>query len=368
MNETKIGKFEAISLILSVIINHLILNLPQGIISTTGSASSLNLLFISILAVLFTLLIVALLKKFPNLDILDISKFLGGTLFKNIVGILFLLYFLFISSLLLRSFSESLKIIYLQRTPITIILLLFIIAIIIVNKLGFKAMCKSTLIIMPITIISIFFIFFANIPHFVPQNIFPILGYGIIPTFFSGLSNLFAFSGIAFLYFLPPKIESKDVKKIAITSVVLSSVFLLFSITSILFLFSIMNNTEDIMSLYLASRYITFGRFFQRLDAIFLLIWILSITSYLSIVLSFCIYIFKKTTQIENSKPMIYCFGILMFITSLLPKNIAQLQFFEIQIFRYLTIGLVFIISSIILILANLKFKRLHKKEGDIIV
>lgn len=368
MSETKIGKFEAIALIVSILVNHLILNLPKGFIASTGSASSLNILFVTIIALLFTLLIVKLLHKFPNLDILDISKFLGGNLLKNMIGILFLLYFLFFSSTFLRNFSEDLKIIYLQQKPLIFILAIFTLAIIIVNKLGFKSMCKSNLIFMPLVLCSIFIIFIANAQNFTPQGLLPVLGYGIIPTFFSGISNLFAFSGIAFLYFLPPKVESKDFKKIAIISVIISGTFLLLSITSLLFLFPIIENTEDVMSLYIASRHISFGRFFQRLDAFFLLTWIISIVSYLSIVLSLSIHIFKKLTHIEHETSMVYCFGFLMFCISLIPSSFAQLDFLENTLFKYMVLGIVFVISFIVLLLAYIKYKRLHKKEGDVLV
>ena len=50
MNVTKIGSFEAIALLLIVSINHLLLNMPQTIIDTCGSASLLNTVYTTILA------------------------------------------------------------------------------------------------------------------------------------------------------------------------------------------------------------------------------------------------------------------------------------------------------------------------------
>lgn len=50
---------------------------------------------------------------------------------------------------------------------------------------------------------------------------------------------------------------------------VLSGIWLLFSIATLLFLFPSVAITEEIVPLYLAARFIEFGRFFQRLDTIF---------------------------------------------------------------------------------------------------
>lgn len=76
MIDKKIGNLEAIALVLIVVIAHIISNLPKGIISSTSSGAIINVVFVSIIALGIVFLISELLKKFPNLDILDISKFL----------------------------------------------------------------------------------------------------------------------------------------------------------------------------------------------------------------------------------------------------------------------------------------------------
>ena len=69
MNNIKLSNIEAIGLVLIIIINHIILNFSKSIISTTSSASALNILFIGIILILF--------KHFSRKDILDISQYLG---------------------------------------------------------------------------------------------------------------------------------------------------------------------------------------------------------------------------------------------------------------------------------------------------
>ncbi len=66
MTENKIGNIEAIALILTVMINHIILNLPKSIISSTSSGAILNVIFISLLALGIVYLIYQLLKNFPR--------------------------------------------------------------------------------------------------------------------------------------------------------------------------------------------------------------------------------------------------------------------------------------------------------------
>ena len=359
MQKSKIGTLEAIMLILTIVVTHTILSLPRDILSSQKSASILNLIYVSIIATIIAYFIFKLFKKFPSLDIIDISELLGGKFFKNVIGIIFITYFIISSGILLRNFCESLKILYYPMTNIVFIIALFIIAVCAANRLDFSATLKTNLLILPIVLISILFLFFSNMNKFIPERIFPILGDGVYNTFVLGISNIFAFGGIAYLYFLPPFLkEPEKFKKIALSSTCLTAIYLILSVATLLFMFSFFVTTNEITPLYNATRYIEFGNFFQRLDSIFLLIWILAFACYLSIVSKFSMNIFKKLTNIETKKPLIDIFGLLIFSIALFPKNFAISQNFESHIYTYLVIGIVFFLGLGILLLANLLKKK----------
>lgn len=364
MTKSKIGTVEAIMLVLTIIVTHTISSLPREILVSSKSATIINLIFVSTLAILFSYLVVRLMKNFAGSDIIDISEYLGGKVFKNIVGILFILYFLVSSSILLRNFCESLKIIYYPMTNIVFIIALFILAICTANRLDFNASLKTNLLIIPLVLASIVFLFFANMNKFVPQRIFPIFGDGLFNTFVLGLGNLSAFEGIAFLYFLPPYLkEPEKMKKIALISIGISAIYLILCVSTLLFMFSFFINTNEITPLYNATRYIEIGTFFQRLESVFLLIWIIAFACYLSITSKFAMSIFKKLTNIETKKPLIDVFGILILGITLIPKNYAISNQFETKIYPYLVLGITFSLGISILILANL----LKKKQKNII-
>ena len=360
----KIGSIEAIFLVLTITINHIITNLPKALIAQTGSATLLNIVYLTIIILGIVFLISKLLKNFPNQDIIDISEFLGGKFLKNLIGILFMIYFFIASSTFLRSFCENIKIIYFPRTPI-----LILIGVVLCNRLGMHSIVRANLMILPVVLFSIVFIFFANFENFTVQRALPLLGNGINATFCSGISNIFAFSGLAILYFLPPHLQdNKQFKTVAITSMILSAVWLLFSIATLLFIFPFSVTSEEIMPLYLAGRFIEFGRFFQRLDAIFLMTWIISMTSYLSIIMSLFVNTFKKLTNFKYSFIVIYVSAIIMLILSFLPQNYNQIHFLENTVYKYMVLILLFGVGLSILIFANIKYKKLNKRKGDVLI
>lgn len=366
MSKSKIGTIEAIMLVLTVVVTHTILSLPRELLISTNSATIINLIFVSIIAIFISYFIFRLFKKFPGCDIIDISELLGGKVLKTIIGTTFIFHFVVSSSILLRNFCESLKIIYFPMTNVAFIILLFIITMCTANRLDFSATLKTNLLILPLILASLIFLFFANMNKFVPQRMFPILGDGFYNTFVLGLSNIAAFGGIAYLYFLPPLLkEPEKIKKIYILSIGITAVYLILCVSTLLFMFSFFWDTNEITPLYNATRYIEFGSFFQRLEAIFLLFWILAFACHLSIVSQFAMNIFQKITNIQTTKPLIDICGLLFFGIALYPKNYAISTKFETNIYPYLVIGIVFFLGLSLLILANLNKFLSPKKEQE---
>lgn len=211
MNNEKIGFGEALCILIIVTLSHLILTLPKAIIQSQGSSSILNIMYVSIIVLIIIFFITKLYKNFRGKDILDISSFLLGRWFKFIIGLAFISYYIFAASLLVSNTSENLKTMYFHNTPISFIVLFILLAAGFINKLGPKAVIKCNLIIVPPIIVILVLIFLANSRNLSFTQIFPILGYGAKNTFVNGLSNIYAFSSISFLFLIMPLL--KDYKR-----------------------------------------------------------------------------------------------------------------------------------------------------------
>ena len=359
----KISKIEAICLICIVMANQIILNMPRNIISAAGAAAWLNVVYISIIAILIVLFISKLFQKFVGKDILDISEYLGGKWLKIVVGISYIVMFVLISSTVLQYFSEKLKLIYFHNTPIVVIISIFLLGAVLVNRIGIKSLFQVNIVIVILLLISILLLILSTSHLFVYDNLFPVLGRSANDTFFSGLTNLFAFEGIAYLYFIMPILKNtKDFKKIAVISTIISSIYLFLSITSLILVFAYIYKTEEMLLIYFLTRIAEFGDFLQRTDALFVLLWILTVLSYTSIAMFFSTHIFKRITNLSNYKPLLYTFVLLMFGVALILTNIADSIHLQRTAYKYFQLILIFVMSLSILIGANIK-KRIQKKD-----
>lgn len=355
-NNYKLEKIEAISIILVVMINKLILNIPYYIVKLVGSGAIINLLYIGIIDFLVLLVIIKLFKNFETADILDISEYLGGKTLKNLIGFLCIGLFFLVAFITLIDFSNVLHTIYFSNFPMAYILFFFIFGVLIANLIGLKGISKAACFIIPFALISVIITFFTSFENLDIKDLTPFFGKSYNNTFITGLSNCFAMYILVIYYFLKPLLKDiREFKKISVTSYLISFILLILTIIPMLTLFNTSSNSEPINSLFLLSRQIELGRFLQRIDALFIFLWIFAIFSYLSFIIFMINRIIKKIVPISNEKMHSYSTCSLLFGLSLIPINISHIHFIEDTLYRYLIIGFAFILGIIILVLANIK-------------
>ena len=120
-------------------------------------------------------------------------------------------------------------------------------------------------------------------------------------------------------------------------------------------MFSGFVETDELMPLYSATKYIEFGSFFRKPDSLYLLIWILAFMSYLGITIKFSNNILRKVTHIQNEILLNILIAIGIFIVSLIPKNYAFSAYLSNIVYKYSFFILVIGISFTVLLLATIK-------------
>lgn len=283
----------------------------------------------------------------------------GGPLLKAITSIIFTVYLIFVSSILMANFSEFLRVVYFHSSPSWIITLIFVITAIIANKLGFRSLIKVNTLIVPIVLITELVVFLGALDKIEFQRALPILGYGFGQTFISGFSNIFAFGGLVYLYLIRPNLKNNvNYKKVGIISISLSGLFLLLSVASLLFLFPFLINGVNTLSVYMSTRVIEFGTFFERTDALFIFVWLFAFISYLCVIIAYISKINQKNCNVKNPSIFIYLTGLLILAVSLIPNNTSVIRFAETVLYKNASLFIVFGYSFIILIIGYLKKKK----------
>ena len=171
---------------------------------------------------------------------------------------------------------------------------------------------------------------------------------------------------ILYLLFLPPLLHNPDkLKRLSVVAVIISAIYLFLSVTCLLLSLSFTMHSDESFSLYVLTRNLEYGRFIQRVDAVFILVWIIAIISYINIPVSLCIYIFKKLTNISDPNSINYSINLLILAVSIIPIEYAIFTNIVSKAVQYSFFVLFFLISIPILVIANLKlnFKNKPRKE-----
>ena len=359
MNYSKLGNFEAICLIVVLFINHIVLNLPQMILNSAGTASILNTIYILILVLLFTILVLKLLKKFIGQDIIDISEYLGGKPLKILIGSLCILYLIFETVFLTRMFSHNLLIVYFPSYPISFIIFLFLFIGVVANIVGKKSIIKTNTIIVPIALFSIIFTFVFVADMLRVERALPIFDNGLDKIFLTGASNIFAFNGLFFLFFILPMLNRKeDTSKVTLWSVLICGIFLILSIAILIFAFSDIYSVSRLSPIYFIIINSRLSAFLERPEAIFIFIWTLALMSFINIAIMFILNIFKKMTNIKEPKYLAVSVCSIIFALSMVLNSLYNFETIANAFYKYGTLALIFGIFTLILIFANIKKRK----------
>lgn len=323
-----------------------------------GTASILNCLYILALVLIFTILIIKLFKNFLGLDIIDISEYLGGKFLKILIGILCIGYLIMEAAFLTRMFSKNLLLVYFDNYPIAFIILLFLFVAVVANLFDKKSIIKSNTIIVPITLISILLTVIFVVDLFRIERSLPIFGNGADKIFLTGASNIFAFNGLFFLFFLSPMLEKKEnISKIAFASVLICGLFLLFAIAILVYSFSDIYSISRISPIYFIIVNSNLSAFLERPEILFIFIWALALMSFISVTVMFCLEIWKKLSHSKEAKSLAGAVCAIIFVVSMLIDNVFTLEAIANAFYKYGTLVLVFGIFTLLLIGANVKKK-----------
>ena len=359
MNYSKLGNFEAICLIVVVFVNHIVLNLPQMILNSTGTASILNTIYILLIVIIFAILILKLLKKFIGLDIIDISEYLGGKPLKILIGILCIIYLIFETVFLTRMFSQNLLLVYFPNYPISFIIFLFLFIGVVANIIGKKSIIKTNAIIVPIALFSILFTFIFVADMLRIERSLPIFNNGLDKIFLSGASNIFAFNGLFFLFFISPMLNKKeDMSKVTLWSVLICGIFLILSIATLIFAFSDIYSVSRLAPIYFIIINSRLSAFLERPEAIFIFIWTLALMSFINITVMFVLKIFKKLTNVKEPKYLAISVCTIIFVLAMALNGLFNFEAIANVFYKYSSLILIFGIFTLILILAYIKKRR----------
>ena len=358
----KIGSFEAGCLIMSFIFAQIYMDFSQIVVSSAANAAWMTVISLSIAVLLIFAVFYSIMKNFSGKDILDVCEYTFGKKGKLILGIVIIIFLLIRVTLVFKQAGGRLVIMAYTNSPLSFITAFYAIAASVAAYAGFQAIARIAKIFVPFIAVSLILIIIGNINLIDYGNLFPIFGNGLKETFSGGLEIFSIFISMIGILFLPPYMtDSKTLKKTGLWTLAIGGVFLTLITLTYILIYPYPSGQDVFMPIYLLSKMVSFGGKIQKLESIFILIWVMGIIVYISAVLNLIFEIIKKTFDIKDARPLIIPTTLIIYFISNMPIESTIIQNIEYKFLYNTGFYIVFVVPFLILISANIK-RALRKK------
>ncbi|NLK88403.1 MAG: endospore germination permease [Clostridiaceae bacterium] len=360
----RFGRWESATLLINLVCTKIFLYYNRMTVEDAGTAGWLLSVFSSFFALIMFIVLISLYKRFGDSDILDVAEAGGGKTLKILTGTIISASLFYLTVIVLRKFSEDMKIVSLSVSPLSYVMFFFIAGMAIASFFGIEAILRYHAIVVPVIVLGYILILLGVIPKMDVSNMLPVLGTGIEDIIKKGFIRSSIYGELIVLFLLPPFLGSySKVKSTGFIALAFSAFFLIAG--SLVYILSIPYpvSLEPFLPVYNMTREISLGRFFQRIEAIFVFIWAMAALMYLTATFYFMVHTFAKTAGLKHTRPLILPFALIVFSAAFIPENLVAVIKLEANTTNKYAWLVTFVLTGAILALAALR-KRSRKERS----
>lgn len=340
----------------------------MGVSSEAAQDSWLSLLLAQVIILPIILIYARIISLFPEKDLFEIIEMLLGKIAGKAVIILIAWYALHLSSLVLRNFSEFVKISVLTATPQLAIILAMTLTVVYMAKSGIETLGKSSVIILPVLILVVVLTSVLAISRMDVENLMPFMehslgkiAYGSYKVF----TNPYA-ETVLFLCLAGALKKGESAYKVyTYSSLIATAILLMVIMRNILLLGPALGNAEYFPS-YATARVLNVGDFLVHMEGTITMNFILAGIVKITVCL---VAVAKGTARlfgIQDYKSIIFPAGLLVAaLSTCLYSNIVEMFDF-LNVYMIYAIPFQIIIPVVVWILAEVKSRKTMaaKPEG----
>ena len=321
------GKWELSCLIINLIIYKSFTDAPRRFMAA-GSAAFLSAFISAVITYLFIWFLPCLYKKTGVKNIFELlEKKRYATL---AAGIIITVYLVFSSAHALEALVTFSKIAAFPSAPFAFIAIFFVAAFAAAVSRGMESCIRPHAFIVPFCIFMIVLMLSAVVRYFDATNLLPVLGKGTANTLYTSVKNLPYFFDFVLVFLINPFVEDEKSFKhtVRIAGAVGIGINLLIILSANLII-PYPASEEIEFPVYQIMKNVYFGRFFQRIDAAYLLSVALSGMAYLSFAAFLMTYTFKQAFGLSKNRPFVWSFAFIILFLSLLIHKKAIGNFYN---------------------------------------
>lgn len=311
--------------VINLLIYRIFTQLPMTIFKTSGSAAPLSNLLSGIAAIGIIWFLTSCLLKNINGNLLDAAETLFGKLGKVLFCLLIIAYLAVSMIFTLENFSNLIRLIAFPTSPLWFVTIFLILGAVLGALGNTHSVIRLHGIFAPIIITVLVLLIVSTIYQGDTSRLFPLLGGGTNSVLSNSFSGIILYTDIILLLLIAPNGESRTyiTKTVSIGAIFALLLNFLFALSFTLKIPQTIAQNQQ-FPIYLLMKQVYFGRFFQRLDALILLVSALSSMLYMSLNLTLIFDTFRQSLGFSQKPPVVIALGVLISLISLQSYTFPQ--------------------------------------------
>lgn len=359
ISEGRFGTVEAVSLTVLVLISKIFFTSISVLIRYSSTSAWYTTLISCIISIILFLFICKLINRFPQRNLTEIFDIVMGKVIGKFLSIIFVVFFIFYSGANIREFVEMIKAYILPYTPPSIIIAVFLGVVVAYSYAGIEEIAKMSYVSFVTVIVGLITILVLPCKSYSINNLAPLGGYGIKSVITLGFWRASAYSDVILLAFIINCLQKvSQFKKVGLISLSISGVIASISVICSLMAFEYPQASENVSSLFQLSRIIYISRFFQRIESVFIFIWVIASLINVSVTFYIAVSIFCKTFNVPEHRPCLFPFTYFTFMVTLMPNNLSETSELYVRFVRQYSLVITYAIPSLVLFVAVLRGKK----------
>ncbi|MCM3629895.1 spore germination protein [Paenibacillus glycanilyticus] len=285
----------------------------------------ISLAVAGVIGLLVTSILVLVSQRHSSHTLVEFTQRLFGKWGGKLIGTLYILVWFSVSADILRIFSLFIRQYLFHETPLWIISVLMVAAMVYINYAGsVEAIARFSEMAGPLLLAGILITFCLNLTNLHPSLLFPVFAdSGVMPILKGSLVNASFLGESMMIMMLTPFISnSKKMLKPVLLAICVPSLIAVAIALMVIATFGTNMGSALFFPYFSMVRFINYLEFVQNMDVWIMFIWIFSVFVKLAIYLFINSYGTAQLLGIKNWKIMIGFAAVLIFSKSLLPANV----------------------------------------------
>ncbi|MEH7252781.1 endospore germination permease [Neobacillus niacini] len=324
-NKNQITFMQYIFLIHGVQVGVGLLTLPRELAEIAGTDGWISIIIGYFLATVAGLLIIQVMKKYPNGTILDLLTHYFGKWIGKIAALVYGLYFAFLASIIFIRECLFIQFWILPQTDMFILMLLLSIPTYLIVRNNIKIIARYSQLVFFMTTWMIFF-YFPPLKEAHWLHLLPVVKEGWIPIFTAVKLTIFSFIGFEIAFFLYPSLQKKQKASAGLVIANTLTLLILLTITIVIFTFFSPDEITQFKEPTISVLKIVEFKFLERVEIVFLSFYIFVISTTVLPLMYSTVFCLSQLFGAQNHSKFVGWYLLLnlvyiMFITQSFDRN-----------------------------------------------